>query len=105
AQNATGHAILFPDQIGSFYALDAETGHLLWKRRIDQHEATRLTGSAFVRDGTVFIPAASWEETRSGNPKYQCCTFRGSVTALHVADGSSVWKTYVVDRPTKTGES
>jgi polyvinyl alcohol dehydrogenase (cytochrome) len=104
APNATGgHAILFPDQIGSFYALDAETGRLLWKRRIDEHEATRLTGSAVVHDGVVFVPAASWEETRSGNPKYECCTFRGSLSALRIRDGSVVWKTYTVDPPKKTG--
>jgi polyvinyl alcohol dehydrogenase (cytochrome) len=98
-----GRAILFPDQIGSFYALDAETGRLLWKRRIDAHEATRLTGSAVVRDGVVFVPAASWEETRSGNPKYECCTFRGSLSALRVRDGSVVWKTYMIDPPKRTG--
>ncbi len=104
-ENQAGHAILFPDQIGSFYALDAETGRLLWRRRIDPHEATRLTGSAVVHDGVAFVPAASWEETRSGNPKYQCCTFRGSVTALRVSDGSLLWKSYMIDRPTRTGES
>src|SRR3984957_13026817 len=104
APNGTGHVILFPDQIGSFYALDAETGRLLWRRRIDPHEATRLTGSAIVHDGVAFVPAASWEETRSGNPKYQCCTFRGSVTALRVSDGSLLWKSYMIDRPTRTGE-
>ena len=103
AQNGSGHAILFPDQIGSFYALDADTGRLLWKRRIDEHEATRLTGSAVVRDGVVFVPAASWEETRSGNPKYECCTFRGSLSALHIRDGSIVWKTYMIGPPKRTG--
>jgi len=103
APNGASHAILFPDQIGSFYALDADTGHLLWKRRIDAHEATRLTGAAVYRDDVVFVPAASWEETRSGNPKYPCCTFRGSLSALRIRDGSVVWKTYVIDPPKKTG--
>jgi polyvinyl alcohol dehydrogenase (cytochrome) len=103
ASRGKGYAILFPDQIGSFYALDAESGRLIWKRRIDEHEATRLTGSAVVRDGVVFVPAASWEETRSGNPKYECCTFRGSLSALRVRDGSVVWKTYMVDPPKRTG--
>jgi polyvinyl alcohol dehydrogenase (cytochrome) len=51
----------------------------------------------------VFIPAASWEETRATDPKYPCCTFRGSVTALRVKDGAVVWKTYMVDAPVRTG--
>jgi polyvinyl alcohol dehydrogenase (cytochrome) len=37
---------------------------------------------------------------RSG---YKCCTFRGSITAVRVRDGSVVWKTYLVDPPVKTG--
>src|SRR5216683_4145787 len=96
-------SLVLTDLIGWAYALDARSGHLLWKKRIDDHEATRLTGSPVALDGVVFIPAASWEETRSLDPQYSCCTFRGSVTALRVRDGSQVWKTYTVDAPQKTG--
>lgn len=101
--NSAGYSLLFGDQIGWFYSLDAMTGKLLWKKRIDEHEATRLTGSPALYQGVVFLGAASWEETRSIEPHYACCTFRGSVTALRVADGSVKWKTYTVDPPKKTG--
>jgi outer membrane protein assembly factor BamB len=30
-------ALFFGDQIGNFYSLDASTGKLLWKRRLDDH--------------------------------------------------------------------
>ena len=103
AKNGSGYSILFGDLIGWFYSLEAFTGRLLWKRRVDEHEATRLTGSAVAQDGVVYEPAASWEETRSANPKYLCCTFRGSVTAYRVRDGSVQWKSYMVDPPKKTG--
>src|SRR3984957_14241409 len=96
-------SLVFTDLIGWAYALDAKSGHVLWKKRIDEHEAARLTGSSVALNGVVFIPAASWEETRSLDPQYTCCTFRGSVTALRIADGSLVWKTYTVDPPQKTG--
>jgi polyvinyl alcohol dehydrogenase (cytochrome) len=101
--NGPDYSLLFDDQIGWVYSLEAKTGRLLWKRRVDEHEGTRLTGSPATYQGVVFIPAASWEETRSIEPHYACCTFRGSVTALRVADGSQVWKTYTVDPPKKTG--
>ncbi|PYU23213.1 MAG: cytochrome C oxidase Cbb3 [Acidobacteria bacterium] len=103
--NASGsdYSLLFGDQIGWFYSLEAKSGQLLWKHRIDDHEGTRLTGSPEVYAGVAFIGAASWEETRSIEPHYACCTFRGSVTALRVADGSKVWKTYTIDPPRKTG--
>ena len=103
AENEAGYSLLFGDQTGWFYALDATTGKLLWKQRIDDHEATRLTGSPAFLNGVVFVPAASWEETRSISPDYPCCTFRGSITALRASDGSPIWKTYLVDTPRKTG--
>jgi polyvinyl alcohol dehydrogenase (cytochrome) len=102
-KGASGYSLVFGDQIGWVYSLDAKTGHLNWRKRIEAHEATRLTGSPAVNDGIVFVPAASWEETRAIDPQYACCTFRGSITALRAADGTIVWKTYLVAPPKKTG--
>jgi polyvinyl alcohol dehydrogenase (cytochrome) len=101
--NGAEYSLLFGDQIGWFYSLDAKTGRLIWKKRVDEHEATRLTGTPAIYQGVVFVGAASWEETRSIEPHYACCTFRGSITALRVGDGSQVWKTYTIDAPKKTG--
>jgi polyvinyl alcohol dehydrogenase (cytochrome) len=95
------HALLFGDTVGWFYSVEAETGHLLWKKRPEPHEATRLTGAPLVDQDTVFIPVASWEETRSTNPDYPCCTFRGSVLAWRIKDGSEVWKTYMIAEKAK----
>lgn len=95
--------LIFSDQNGWVYGLDARTGSNRWKRKVDEHEATRLTGSPAVEAGIAFIPAASWEETRSIDPQYACCTFRGSVTAVRVRDGAIVWKTFLVNQPRRTG--
>jgi polyvinyl alcohol dehydrogenase (cytochrome) len=99
------HALLFGDQTGWFYSLEAETGKLLWKKKIEEHDATRLTATPVAYNGNVFVPAASWEETRSLDPKYPCCTFRGSVTALLIRDGQQVWKSYLVPEPKRTGQT
>jgi polyvinyl alcohol dehydrogenase (cytochrome) len=100
------HALLFGDQVGWFYALDAETGRLLWKKRIEDHEAALLTGSPTVYMGNVYVGIASWEETRAINPGYPCCSFRGSVVALRVRDGAQVWKTYTInDTPHPIGKT
>jgi polyvinyl alcohol dehydrogenase (cytochrome) len=99
-------ALVFSDQYGWVHALDAATGRLLWKKVIDSQESVRLTGAAAVHDGVVFVPVASWEETRTLSPDYACCTFRGSVVALRVKDGSQVWKTYTIrERPRRTGKN
>jgi polyvinyl alcohol dehydrogenase (cytochrome) len=101
----TQHALLFGDMTGWFYALQAETGKLLWKSHIETHESTRLTGAPAVHDGTVYVPVASWEETRAGDMDYACCTFRGSLVALRIRDGEQLWKTYMVPAPQETGKN
>jgi len=95
--------LVFGDQIGWFYAVDARSGKGRWKQRVDPHEAARLTGSPAVNNGIVFVPVASWEETRAVDPKYPCCTFRGSIVALDIRNGSTVWRTYLVGPPKRTG--
>ncbi len=103
ADDHGARTLVFSDQIGWVYALDARTGSLRWKERVEEHEAVRLTAAAAVNGDIVFVPAASWEETRAIDAQYPCCTFRGSVTALRVRDGSKVWKAYLVGVPSKTG--
>ena len=99
-------SLLVGDQVGWFYSLDAGTGRLLWKRKIEDHEAARITGAAVAYQGTVFIPVASWEETRALGPEYPCCTFRGSLVALRIRDGSPAWKSYMIpDTPRVTGKT
>jgi polyvinyl alcohol dehydrogenase (cytochrome) len=94
-----GDALIFSDLVGWTYALDAATGKQLWRARPEQHEGARLTGAAVEHDGVVFIPVASWEESRALGPSYECCTFRGSIVALRTADGTQAWKTYTIDGP------
>jgi polyvinyl alcohol dehydrogenase (cytochrome) len=98
------HALLFGDQTGWFYALEAETGKEIWKRKIEEHDAARLTAAPAAYKGIVYVPVASWEETRSLDPTYVCCTFRGSIIALQIRDGKQVFKSYMVTEvPRQTG--
>ena len=75
------------------------------KRRIEEHDAARLTGTPVAYNGTVFVPVASWEETRSLDPAYPCCTFRGSIVALRIRDGRQVWKSYLVPESKRIGQT
>jgi polyvinyl alcohol dehydrogenase (cytochrome) len=40
--NGVRHVLLFGDQIGWYYALEAETGKLIWKKRVEEHDTARL---------------------------------------------------------------
>jgi polyvinyl alcohol dehydrogenase (cytochrome) len=98
AQSEGKPVLLFGDLTGWFYALDAATGKQIWRKRPDEHEAVRLSAPPVVHEGLAFVVDSSWEESRSLNPEYPCCNFRGSVTALRVRDGSIAWKTYMIPR-------
>jgi polyvinyl alcohol dehydrogenase (cytochrome) len=91
-----GHRLVFGDLTGWLYAIDAANGRQIWRVRPEEHEAVRLSAPPIIHEDLVIVPVASWEESRALNPDYPCCTFRGSVTALRLSDGSNVWKRYMV---------
>jgi polyvinyl alcohol dehydrogenase (cytochrome) len=94
----------FGDIKASVYAVDAETGEPIWKVHVEDHPTARITGAPKLFEGRLYVPVASGEEGAGGNPRYPCCTFRGSVVALDAATGRQIWKTYVItDVPQSTG--
>jgi polyvinyl alcohol dehydrogenase (cytochrome) len=95
---------VFGDLHATVYALDAGTGKLRWKTRVEEHPWARITGSPVVHSKHVYVPVSSLEEGAAGNPKYPCCTFRGSVVALDLATGKQLWKSYTIEHvPEKIG--
>ncbi len=86
----------FGDMKASVYAVDADTGELIWKIKVEDHPTARITGAPALFEGKLYVPVASSEEGAGGNPRYPCCTFRGSVVALDASTGKQIWKTYVI---------
>jgi len=87
------------DNTASVHALDALQGTVLWKTKIDDHPFARITGSPQLFSGKLFVPLASLEEAAATSPKYECCTFQGSVVALDSATGKQLWKTRMIATP------
>ncbi|MGI1679269.1 MAG: PQQ-binding-like beta-propeller repeat protein [Cellvibrionaceae bacterium] len=99
----TKYIALFGTSDSYVFGVDAETGEVLWKNKIDENLVGRITGSGIYHDGLFYVPMSSNEEVAATGADYQCCTFRGSVSAIDVATGESAWKTFVIDKePTKT---
>ncbi len=88
-------AALFGDDKGAVYALDAQTGALLWKTQVESHPLARIEGST-LHLARLYVAVGSSETEAARNPGYGCCTFRGSVAALDVANGRIEWKSYLV---------
>jgi polyvinyl alcohol dehydrogenase (cytochrome) len=91
----------FGDFRANVYGVDASTGALVWKRRVDDHQAARITGAPTLHAARLYVPVSSNEEAIGANPQYECCTFRGSLVALDAATGAVAWKTYTIPEPAK----
>ncbi len=101
-----GYAIYFADAEARAYAVDAETGRLIWMHKVDDHPAARATGAPVLYEGRLYVPLSGVsEESTASMPDYECCTFRGSITALDANTGTVVWKTYTVAKPEPRGKS
>ncbi len=95
---------LFGDILAKVYAVDALTGELVWMIRADDHPSATLTGTPALDGDRLFVPVSSLEVIGAADPAYECCSFRGSVLALNVADGTELWRHYAIpDAPRATG--
>jgi polyvinyl alcohol dehydrogenase (cytochrome) len=98
----TRFAAYFGDLKANVYAVDAESGTLIWTQKADQHPLARITGAPSLAGGRLYVPVSSLEEGSGANDNYECCTFRGNVVAYDAATGKQLWQTFTVDPPKPT---
>jgi len=94
-------ALYFGDEKSTVQSLDAATGKLLWKTKIEDHLLSRITGSPVLYRNRLYVPVSSFEETAGRDSKYECCKFRGSIVALDAYTGKVVWKSFTVQEEPK----
>jgi polyvinyl alcohol dehydrogenase (cytochrome) len=94
-------AVFFGDGGGTMYALNARTGQLVWKVKPVDHYTALATATPRFYKGVLYQPYSSFEEALAGDPKYQCCTFRGSVVALDADSGRILWNTFTIPEAAK----
>jgi polyvinyl alcohol dehydrogenase (cytochrome) len=106
ADGRDGYAVYFVDSQAYVYAVDADTGEELWRTRVEDHPSVRGTGALTLYEGRLYVPMTGIDEAMSGaNPEYECCTFRGSLTAVDAATGEILWKTYTIPETERRGTS
>jgi len=96
--------IYFGDASAFAYGVNAVTGELVWKTKVEDHPLARITGSPTLQQtkagsARLYVPVSSLEEGMAANPGYSCCTFRGSVSAVDADNGSVIWKAYSIPNP------
>lgn len=96
----------FADLIARVYAVDAMTGELRWSAKVDEHPNATVTGAPVLHRGRLYVPVSSLEVTSAADPKYPCCSFRGSVVALDAKTGAVAWKAWTIDEaPREVGRT
>jgi polyvinyl alcohol dehydrogenase (cytochrome) len=96
AASPSKFAAFFGDIRANVYAIDAQSGALIWTQVADTHAVARITGAPVFHEGRLYVPVSSIEEAVGGNPKYPCCTFRGSLIAYDAATGEKRWQTFTI---------
>ena len=91
--------VFFGDVDANAYAVNATTGALVWKSKVEDHPAAQIIGAPTLYSGVLYVTVSSHEELTGSRPTYQCCTFRGSVAALDAATGRQIWKAYTIPEP------
>jgi polyvinyl alcohol dehydrogenase (cytochrome) len=91
----------FGDQATNVYAVDAITGELLWKRRVENFLGATMTAAPTLAAESLYVGTSSAEEVLGANAKYECCKFRGGVAALDAATGEVRWKSVTIPEEPK----
>ena len=91
--------VVFGDVIARVYSLDALTGKLVWNAKVDDHPNATITGTPTFSAGAIYVPISSLEVTTAADASYECCKFRGAVSALDAGTGKLRWKAFAIPTP------
>ena len=76
-------------------SVEKATGNLLWKATLDSAFSAIITSSPVIVGDRVYVGVASLQENFATQPGFQL-TFRGSIVALDLQTGKTLWQTYTV---------
>ena len=96
-QNSNGETtVFFADFNCKVYALNANSGELLWSKSVRNEAPNSVTGTVAYADGMVYIPLSSMEVSMGSQELYECCKGSGMVVAVNAENGNEVWRHRVV---------
>ncbi len=96
----------FSDLVARVYAVDLRTGELVWVTKVDDHPNATATAQPVLYGDRLYQPVSSLEVVPAADPGYPCCSFRGSIVALHALTGEVAWKRYTIaESPAEVGRN
>ena len=89
--------IVIGDQASAtVYAISKADGSLVWKTKLDAARGAIITTSPAIAENRVVVGVASIQEELAAVVHGFVPDFRGSVAALDLATGKTVWQSYTV---------
>ncbi|MCB0628259.1 MAG: PQQ-binding-like beta-propeller repeat protein, partial [Lewinella sp.] len=97
SQDIAGKTIAyFADFSGNVFAVNAQTGELIWRASAKKDPNNAVTGTPVYFDGLLYVPLSSMEVVTAGRDSYACCRSSGQVVALNAGTGEEVWRHRVI---------
>lgn len=103
-RNGNSATAYFSDYSTNTYALDVQTGKMVWNHRAGFDPQSSVTGSVAVHNGMVYVPISSLEVGTVVNGNTDCCFSSGGVVALDAKTGKEIWRYRVTPKATETGK-
>nr|MEA2798793.1 hypothetical protein [Phenylobacterium sp.] len=96
----SGWATFIGERNRTVRAFDAQTGKEIWRSAaLETNAVAGITGTPLVSGDLIFVPLTSGEEGAARQPTYSCCSFQGSLAALDLKTGKTLWQTKVIPEP------
>jgi polyvinyl alcohol dehydrogenase (cytochrome) len=90
------HLLIIGDLVGGrIIAVDKTSGSVVWVQQVETFPGAFITSSPVIFGNRVFVGVASVEEGAALVPG-ETLSFRGSVVALDLASGQTLWRRYTV---------
>lgn len=86
-----GGVVYVGDASATVHAIDAGSGAVIWTAKVDDQPNASIWSSPVMAGDRLYVGVASISKEVG---------FRGSVVALDLADGTTVWQTYMVPEGT-----
>lgn len=97
---ALGGGMLFEASVeGNAFAMDAETGRVMWKKHIATNPSSGSLARILYHDGMIFVGLQSVEEALDKKKPNFKPSFRGEVLALNAKTGETMWRRSLVAAP------
>jgi len=77
----------FADLIARVYAVDAQTGELVWSAKVDDHPNATVTGAPVLYQGRLFVPDTSPADTYTPKLNDSVSSVQDTAPTLNARDG------------------